>query len=217
MYLCKKTAMSIIEKLNWRYATKKFDSTKQLSDYQIEMLKEAFNLTALSYGLQTLKMVVISDKEKREKLVPIAYGQRQVLDASHLLVLCIQNEIGSNDVDNYFSNVQIVRNTPTDILKPFKEQLAATIEKMPETKKLDWATNQAYIALGNLMTVCAVEEIDSCPMEGFIPEKLDELLNLEQHGLKSVLLLPVGFRAEDDMFSSLKKVRKPISETIIEL
>lgn len=209
--------MSIIEKLNWRYATKKFDTTKQLSDSQLETLKEAFNLTALSYGLQTLKMVVVGDKSIRENLVALAYGQRQVADASHLLVLCIQNEIDTDDVEEHFDTVKAIRNTPDEILDPFKEQLKSTIETMPDSKKSDWATKQAYIALGNLMTVCAIEEIDSCPMEGFLPEELDKVLNLDKYGLKSVLLLPVGFRAEDDMFASLKKVRKPISDTVLEL
>ncbi len=209
--------MSIIEKLNWRYATKKFDTTKQLSDSQLEILKEAFNLTALSYGLQTLKMVVVSDKSIRENLVALAFGQRQVADASHLLVLCIQKEIDTDDVEEHFDTVKAIRNTPDEILDPFKEQLKSTIETMPDSKKSDWATKQAYIALGNLMTVCAIEEIDSCPMEGFLPEELDKVLNLDKYELKSVLLLPVGFRAEDDMFASLKKVRKPISDTVLEL
>ena len=88
---------------------------------------------------------------------------------------------------------------------------------MPKTKKFDWAIRQAYIALGNLMTVCAIEKIDSCPMEGFNPEAIDEVLQLNLKGLKSVLLLPVGKRAKDDIFADLKKVRKPLNETIIEL
>ena len=121
--------MSIIEKLNWRYATKKFDTTKQLSDSQLEILKEAFNLTALSYGLQTLKMVVVGDKSIRENLVALAFGQRQVADASHLLVLCIQNEIDTDDVDEHFDTVKAIRNTPDELLDPFKEQLKSTIEK----------------------------------------------------------------------------------------
>ena len=89
--------------------------------------------------------------------------------------------------------------------------------KMSVEERQKWSTNQAYIALGNLMTVCAIEAIDACPMEGFIPSKYDELLELDKKGLKSVLLLPVGYRAKDDMFSEFKKVRKPLKETIIEL
>ena len=207
----------IIEKLKWRYATKKFDVSKQLPQEKLNVLKEAFNLTALSYGLQTLKMVVIEDQEVREKLVPLSYGQRQVADASHLLILCIQNEIDDKDVDQHFDAVKALRNTPDDILNPFRKGLKTTINNMPPDKKYNWATRQAYIALGNLMTVCAVENIDSCPMEGFIPSELDKALELDKHGLSSVLLLPVGYRAEDDMFASLKKVRKPLSDTIIEL
>lgn len=209
--------MSIIESLNWRYATKKFDASRTLTDSKIQVLKEAFNLTALSYGLQTLKLVVIADKTARERLVEVAYGQRQVADASHLLVLCIQSDINADNVDDHFQNVKEVRETPDEILEPFKAQLKSTIGGMSEIKKLEWASRQAYIALGNLMTVCAVEAIDSCPMEGFIPEKLDEILKLNEKGLKSVLLLPVGYRAKDDMFAELKKVRKSLSQTVVEL
>jgi len=207
--------MSIIKSLNWRYATKKFDSSKLLSEEKLSILKEAFNLTALSYGLQTLKMIVVNDKIIREKLVDISFGQRQVVDASHLLILCTQKEIDAEDVDSHFDTIKSIRNTPDHILKPFRADLHTTIKEMPKTKKADWAAKQAYIALGNLMTVCAVEEIDSCPMEGFIPEELDGILSLDDLGLESVLLLPVGYRAEDDFFATLKKVRKPLEETVI--
>jgi len=209
--------MSIIDDLKWRYATKKFDTSRFLSETQLNTLKEAFNLTALSYGLQTLKLVVVEDKTTRENLVSLSYGQRQVVDASHLFVLCVQTKINSDDVDNHFKNIKKIRATPDDVLEPFKAQMKSTIENMSEDNKLIWATKQAYIALGNLMTVCAVEGIDSCPMEGFIPEAIDKALNLEAMNLKSVLLLPVGFRAEDDMFSGFKKVRKQLLDTIIEL
>ncbi|WP_299523811.1 NAD(P)H-dependent oxidoreductase [Winogradskyella sp.] len=209
--------MSILEKLKWRYATKKFDATKVLSKEQIQTLKEAFNLTALSYGLQTLKMVIVEDREKRKKLVEHSFGQQQVADASHLLILCIQDNIDEVDVDVHFNTVKEIRNTPDAVLEPFKQGLKTTINEMPYDKKIDWATRQAYIALGNLMTVCAVEGIDGCPMEGFIPEEIDKALNLDQYGLSSVLMFPVGYRAEDDMFADLKKVRKSLSETIVEL
>lgn len=209
--------MSIIDNLRWRYATKKFDTSKSLSEEQLTVLKEAFNLTALSYGLQTLKLVIVEDKTIRESLVDFSYGQRQVVDASHLLVLCIQNEIDDKDVDEHFDTVKAIRNTPDKILAPFKDGLKETINNMPLQKRSDWATRQAYIALGNLMTVCAVEGIDSCPMEGFVPAEIDKVLNLDKHGLSSVLMLPVGYRADDDMFADFKKVRKNLSETIIEL
>ena len=209
--------MNIIEDLNWRYATKKFDTAHKLSENQLDILKEAFNLTALSYGLQTLKLIVISDKDKREQLVEHAYGQRQVVDSSHLLILCIQSQIDTDDVEEHFDNVIAVRQTPAEILQPFKNQLTGTISQMETNKKLEWATRQAYIALGNLMTVCAAERIDSCPMEGFNPDSFDTILGLDQRGLKSILLLPVGKRAEDDKFASFKKVRKSLDKTVVEL
>ncbi|NRD21353.1 NAD(P)H-dependent oxidoreductase [Winogradskyella eckloniae] len=209
--------MSIIEKLKWRYATKKFDAAKKLSDAQVNTLKEAFNLTALSYGLQTLKMVVVQNQNLQDQLVDVSFGQRQVADASHVLILCIQTKIDENDVDAHFETIKSIRNTPDSILDPFKAQLHTTIKAMPLEKKVGWATRQAYIALGNLMTVCAIEGIDSCPMEGFLPAEVDNLLKLDAYGLNSVLMLPVGYRAEDDMFAEFKKVRKQMSETIIEM
>ncbi|MCC1484238.1 NAD(P)H-dependent oxidoreductase [Winogradskyella immobilis] len=209
--------MNIIENLKWRYATKKFDANKTLSKKQLQILKEAFNLTAVSYGLQTLKLVVIKDKEKREALVELSYNQRQVVDASHLLILCVQTEIDTGDVEEHFETIKSIRQTPDEILEPFKNQLKSTIEGMPMSKKENWSTHQAYIALGNLMTVCAMEKIDSCPMEGFNSEAYDKALDLKAHGLKPVLLLPVGYRAEDDMFADFKKVRKSIEKTVIEL
>jgi nitroreductase len=209
--------MSIIEKLQWRYATKKFDASKKLSEEKLTILKEAFNLTALSYGLQTLKMVVVEDKTKRENLLPKCYGQRQVCDSSHLLILCIQTQIDNIDVNEHFETIKDIRNTPAEVLEPFKAQMNSTIENMSAENKIIWATKQAYIALGNLMTVCAVEGIDSCPMEGFNPKEVDLALNLSDYGLSSVLMLPVGYRAEDDMFAGFKKVRKSVSKTILEL
>ncbi len=207
--------MNTIEQLKWRYATKKFNPTKKLSKAKINILIEAFNLTATSYGLQTLKLVVVEDKTLREPLVAPAYNQKQVLNASHLLVICIQDNIQSTDVIDYYNNIKHIRNTPETILKPYREDLVSMMQDMSVTERQQWSTNQAYIALGNLMTVCAIEGIDSCPMEGFVASEYDKLLKLNEKGLKSVLLLPVGYRADDDMFSTFKKVRKPIDEAVI--
>ncbi|MEL0456473.1 NAD(P)H-dependent oxidoreductase [Flavobacteriaceae bacterium SZ-1-7] len=209
--------MDIIKQLEWRYATKKFDATKILSEEKLNIVKQAFNLTATSFGLQTIKLIVIEDKELRVPLVKHAYNQKQVLDASHLLVICIQKDILQDDVTNYYNNIKGIRNTPESILRPYREDLIKMMEKMTVQQRQRWSTNQAYIALGNLMTVCAMEGIDSCPMEGFAPSKYDEILQLEEKGLMSVLLLPIGYRAADDMFSGFKKVRKPLEEAVIEM
>ena len=209
--------MDILKQLNWRYATKKFDATKKLSNDKLNIIKEAFNLTATSFGLQTIKLVIIKDKDLRATLVHASYNQKQILDASHLLVICIQNDINKSDVLNYYTNIKNIRNTSEAILKPYRDDLMQMMQNKSIQDRQKWSTNQAYIALGNLMTVCAIEGIDACPMEGFIPEQYDKILELDKKDLKSVLLLPIGYRAEDDMFSSLKKVRKPIKEAVIEI
>jgi len=207
----------IIESLSWRYATKKFDTNKKLSEDKIKTLKEAFNLTATSFGLQTISMLVISNEDLKKSLIEHAYNQKQVYEASHLLVICIQHDIKDEDVNDYFDNIKVIRNTPETILESYRNYLLQSMRDKSVEERQQWSMNQAYIALGNLMTVCAVEGIDSCPMEGFNPEKYDEILNLKDKGLKSLLLLPVGYRAEDDMFATFKKVRKDINKTIIEL
>ncbi len=209
--------MNIIDSLKWRYAVKKFDSEKQLSESQINTLKEAFNLTATSYGLQPLKLIVINNKIIQKELVPHSWNQTQVHEASHLLVICIPENYTSNEVKNYFNLVQKIRNTPDSIINPFREFLTSEIEAKTQEELTLWNKNQAYIALGNLMTVCAIEKIDACPMEGFIPEKYDDVLNLTAQNLKSILVLPVGFRADDCYMKDLAKIRKESQEVVIEI
>jgi nitroreductase len=207
----------IIEQLKWRYATKKFDNTKTLSEEKLTILKESFNLTATSYGLQPLKMVVIGNSELKEKLVPITMKQEQVRNASHVLVLCTETEMNSDYIKEYFNNVEETRKTSRDVLSSFESFLIDEFSEKSKTNVETWMAKQAYLALGNLLTVCALEDIDSCPIEGFEPEKYDELLGLTEMGLKSVLVLAIGYRAEDDFFSGLEKVRRGVDEVIIEM
>lgn len=209
--------MGNIKSLQWRYATKKFDNSKQLSSEQIAILKESFNLTPTSYGLQPLKLVVIQHKELQEQLLEHSAHQQQVVTASHLLVICIEKNVNSEFIKQNFELVKDIRETPEKILKPFREFLLKDFKNKTEEEIKIWAVNQAYLALGNLLTVCAHEGIDACPMEGFNAEKYDEVLNLDEKNLQSVLILPVGYRAEDDIFADLKKVRRPMEETIIEI
>ena len=209
--------MNNIEALKWRYATKKFDENRILSEDKIDILKHAFNLTATSYGLQPIKMVIVHNKELQSKLVQFSMNQKQVGSASHVLVLCIEREIGKDFIENYFNYVQKIRATPNEVLSPFKNFLIDDFKNKHIDEITSWAKNQAFLAMGTLLTVAATEAIDACPMEGFEPEKYDEILGLDKLNLKSVLVLPVGFRAKDDMFSEFKKVRRPISDVIIEL
>lgn len=209
--------MDLIESLKWRYAVKKFDKNKILTDKQIQTLKEAFNLTASSYGLQPLKLLIIKNKTIQKDLVLHSWNQPQVLEASHLLIICIPKKYTSEKVKEYFNLVQKVRNTPDSIINPFKKFLTKEIENKTQEELFAWNKNQAYLALGNLLTACAVEKIDACPMEGFLPEKYDEILKLSEQNLTSVLVLPVGFRAEDDYMKDLKKVRKKVDDSVIEI
>ncbi len=205
-----------IKQLKWRYACKKFDSSKKLSDKKIKRLKKAFQLTATSFGLFPIKMMVISDSKIKDSLLEHAYFQKQITDCSHLLVLCIDNTIDNTTIDNHFDLEKKTRGTSEEIIGKFRESLKESFANKSDAEKEQSAIYQTYIALGNLMTVCALEKIDSCPMEGFNPTKFDEILDLDSLSLKSVLLLPVGYRADDDFMSQLKKVRKPIESVIIE-
>jgi len=209
--------MDILKSLQWRYATKKFDTTKTLTGQQITILKEAFNLTATSYGLQPIKMVVIQNKALQKQLVSHSMNQQQVGDASHVLVLCVQNKLTTYDVENYFDLVKKNRNTPDEILNPFKEYLKESLPSKSNDEIFLWAKNQAYLALGNLLTVAAIEQIDACPMEGFDPGKYSEILHLEAHSISPVLVLPVGFRANDDYMKDLAKIRKKTTDMVIEI
>ena len=209
--------MNIIESLNWRYATKKFDSNRKLSKNQVNILKNAFNLTASSYGLQPIKLIVISNQEIKNTLLDSSFNQKQVIQCSHLLVICIETDIDESYIELYFKRVVDIRKTSAKVLESFKNSIINEFNDMSNTSIINWSKNQAYLALGNLMTVCAVEGIDSCPMEGFMPEKYNEILDLKSKNLKSVLVMPVGFRSVDDQFSSFKKVRKDINDNTIEL
>src|SRR5690606_37151629 len=208
--------MEIIHALEWRYAVKKFDSTKSLSDQEVAMLKKAFNLTATSYGLQPIKLLVISDKAVQKKLRALAFNQAQLEDASHVLIFCIEQGIDAKYIRNYFNRVKEIRNTPENILEPFQNFLIDDFEKKSKSDIYNWATNQAYLAMGNMLTVCAMGGIDACPMEGFSTKDYDEVLDLNSKNLQSVLIMPVGHRAGDDFMADLKKVRKPLKDSVID-
>ena len=209
--------MNSITALKWRYAVKKFDPDKLVSEEKINVLKTAFNLTATSYGLQPLRLVLVQNKEIQDKLMTASYNQKQIGTASHLLVICIESTVDKGFIEKHFKMVQDIRKTPDEILHPFRESLIGDFEQKPVDEVKIWATHQAYLVLGTLLTVCAVEGIDSCPMEGFEPKKYNEILELEKYGLEAVLALPVGYRSDDDFFASLKKVRRPLKDTVIEI
>lgn len=208
--------MDIIESLQWRYATKKFDDLKKLNDDQINLLKNAFNLTATSYGLQPVKLLVISDQDLKLKLFKSSMNQKQIIQCSHLLVICIETLIDKQYIEDFFKRITSIRNTQEELLNPFKNSVIEEFSNKSKEEINSWSKNQAYICLGNLLAVCASLEIDSCPMEGFVNDEYDQILNLKSQNLKSALILPVGYRANDDQFSSFKKVRKNINDITLD-
>jgi len=207
--------MNVIKALKWRYAVKSFDTNKIVSKKQLDVLLNAFNLTATSYGLQPLKLLVIQDKQLQKDLVAYSMNQEQVAQASHLLVVCVETIVDKHFIENYFRLVKTIRDTPDAILNPFKTSLIADFEKKSQSEIKQWSIKQAYLALGNLLTVCALEGVDACPMEGFLPKEYDRILNLKSKGLQSVLVLPIGYRAENDYMAGLEKVRKDLIDSVI--
>lgn len=209
--------MSTIESLEWRYATKKFDAKKKLSKAKIDILKKAFNLTPTSYGLQPLKLMIISNERVKKEILTLSYHQKQVETASHLLIFCIETNLNEDLIHHNFNLVKEIRNTPEEILDPYRRFLLEHFGDKSTQQVEDWAVNQVYLAMGNLLNVCAKEGIDACPMEGFETEKVDAHLKLHEKNLKSILMLPIGYRAKDDMFAEFEKVRKPLNDVIIEI
>lgn len=205
----------IIKDLEWRYACKKFDSTKKVSEEDFNKLLESLRLTASSYGLQPWKFVVVENTELREKLVAASWNQEQVKDASHLIVLCSPT-VDEAHIDRYLEDQAKTRNQNIEDLAGFKKMLMMIANKSPEDQYI-WAKNQVYIALGTLLTVCANLKIDSCPMEGFKAKEYDEILGLKDMGLTSMVVCPVGYRAADDKYGGLAKVRFPIEDLTIKI
>ena len=198
----------IIEDLNWRYATKKFNPEMKISTGDFDTICESLRLVPSSYGLQPVKYIVVNDKSMREKLLPLAYNQPQITDASHLIVICSYRNISPNMVGEHLSLMSETRNIPLEDLSKFGENMDASFAKLSAEELCEWTAKQAYISLGHIMHTCANLRIDATPMEGFNKKSFDEALNLASKNLQSVLLLAVGYRSSEDNLARLAKVRK---------
>lgn len=208
----------LLERLNWRYATKQFDPDRRIRAADWSALEESLRLTPSSYGLQPWRFVVVTDPAVREQLLPAAFEQRQVVDASHLVVFAVKTEINRADVDDYVDAMAEVRGVQRDSLEAFRDSMIGTIvEGMDEAARREWATQQAFIALGNFLTSAALLGIDACPMGGFLPEEFDKILRLKQRGLHAVVIAAAGYRAPSDKYASLSKVRLPKEQVLIEV
>lgn len=208
--------MEIMQALQWRYATKMFDANKKLSEADFQKLLDALVLTPSSFGLQPWKFVVVENPELRAQLRPHSWGQSQITDASHLLVLCRVNTIDEAFIQKNLDQIVKIRGVSQESLQGYKEMMIGNLVTGERAKIIDqWARNQVYIALGNLMTVAAALEIDACPIEGFDANKYDEILDLKKYGLSSCVVLPVGYRSEEDKYQQVKKVRFEKKDLVI--
>lgn len=199
--------MNIINDLNWRYATKAMNG-EVISEEKLNTILDAINLTASSYGLQPYTVMVVSNDDIKKQLQVAAYGQVQVGCSSHILVFCVPSKLTAADAKIFIENVAATRGIPLEALAGYQGMIAGTINGMNETQQQNWAAKQAYIALGTALIAAAELKVDACPMEGFDTAKFDDILGLEAKGLKSVVIMPIGFRSADDATANYKKVRK---------
>jgi len=208
---------NFIKNANWRYATKKFDTTKKVSNEDLETLKEAIRLSASSYGLQPYKVIFVENPEVRAQLQPAAWGQSQIVDASHLVVFANITDFGDKQIDTYINNVAVTRGLPIDALQGYSDFMKSKISTLPIENRNVWTSKQTYIALSNLLNAAAELNIDVTPMEGFEPAKFNEILGLEALGLNASLVATIGYRHSEDDTQNYVKVRKSNEELFINL
>ncbi|MDB4766689.1 NAD(P)H-dependent oxidoreductase [bacterium] len=207
--------MNFIDALNWRYAAKQFDPSKKVSDADLDTILNAGNLAATSYGLQPFKFVVVTDQQTQSALVPFSYKQPQVEQASHVIVLAARTDVDEAFIRSMTRLTEKVRDLEQGQLDGYAKQMIGSIMSMSEEQRLQWAQKQIYIALANMMAACAVLKVDSCPMEGFVPAQYDRLLKLTEDNLTATVVLPVGYRAQEDEQQHFAKVRNPIDEMVL--
>jgi nitroreductase len=206
--------MTLLQSLQWRYATKKFDSTKKLSEAQLHDLLETLRLAPSSYGLQPWQFVVVTDPTLRAELQKNSWNQAQVTEASHLIVLCARATLTAEDVDAYVQSIAEQRKMSVDQLSSYRDMMMGPVRRLTDEQKLQWNKNQVYIALGMLLLACAQMQVDACPMEGFDAAAYDRLLGLTQQGFTAAAVCPVGYRSADDDYAGRSKVRYPASRVI---
>ncbi|MBR7783839.1 NAD(P)H-dependent oxidoreductase [Undibacterium luofuense] len=208
----------LIQKLQWRYATKKMDPSKVVPQEKVDRILEAIRLTATSSGLQQYEVLVVTNKELREKIKPVAWNQGQITDGSHLLVFAAWDNYTEERINMMFDLVNDERGFRNEGWENYRNMLLNTYPKRDAETNYQHAARQAYIGLGTALIAAAEEQVDSTPMEGFDPDAVDQILGLREKGLRSVILLPLGYReAENDWLVNLKKVRRSKENFITEI
>jgi nitroreductase len=204
---------TIVRQLNWRYATKKFDPARTIQGPDWKTLEQALVLSPSSYGLQPWKFFVVTRPDVRARLREAAWNQAQITDASHLVVLAVKKEFSAADVARYVARVADVRKVPVESLEGYRKMMLGTVER-PADQVASWTSRQVYIALGNFLAAAAMLGIDACPMEGFDAARFDEILGLDGQGYTALVLAAAGYRAHDDAYAKLPKVRYSTEEVI---
>lgn len=209
------TTQQLLSALAWRYATKVFDPNKKIPADLWQALEHALALSPSSYGLQPYRFLVIHDAAKRAELLPHSWNQKQVVDCSHYVVFTGRTQMTEADLDRFLALTSRVRNIPAETLSAYRGMMMGDLVNGTRGKIAhEWATRQAYIALGNLMTCAAVLGVDACPMEGFVPAEYDRVLGLGNSGYASVVCCALGYRSPNDKYAGLTKVRYPTTDLI---
>jgi nitroreductase len=207
--------IDLLNALTWRYATKKFDPAKIISTETWSALEDALVLTPSSYGLQPWKFLIVTSPKLKETLKPLSWNQAQVTDCSHYVVFTIKKNLTAADVDRFVARTAEVRNISVESITGYRNIMVSDVVHGARSFNVnEWATRQTYIALGNFMTSAALLGVDTCPMEGIEPVKYDQALNLHEIGYTTVVACAAGYRAEDDKYADLAKVRFAKSDVI---
>ena len=210
--------MDLIENLQWRYATKKMDPARSVPQDKVERILEATRLAATSSGLQPFEVLVVTNNEVREKIKAIAWGQGQITDGSHLLVFAAWDDYTAERINHMFDLTNAVRGLKNEGWENYRQMLLKTYPQRGAEVNYQHAARQAYIGLGTALIAAANEQVDSTPMEGFDPEALDAILDLRTRGLRSVAILPLGYREPaQDWLVNLAKVRRPREQFVTEV
>jgi len=207
----------LLNSLNWRYATKKYDASKKVSAEDLQTLKEATKLSVSSMGLQPYKILIVENPELRAKLQPAAYGQSAITEASQLFIFAIEKNVGDTQIEKYMQNISDTRGIPVESLDGFSGMIKGFVSTLDENGRDNWAKKQAYLALSTLINTASFLKIDATPMEGFSPEQFDEILGLDKLGLTTAVIATIGYRHEEDATQHYKKVRKSNEELYITL
>ncbi len=204
--------MGLIESLNWRYATKKFDKSKIIKPEDLSLLKESIRLAATSYGLQPFKVAIIDNEFMKEKLRPATFGQTQITECSHVFVFAHLTKIEPEFIDNYIQLCAEERNLEISNLEGYSDFMKTKLGGLNESEINVWASKQSYIGMTNLLVACAELKIDACPIEGFEANEYNKLLSLNEKNLSASVVVAVGYRADDDANQHLKKVRLAMND-----